>query len=119
MEAACRGAKQAGGLTIGILPGTDPAAANPWVDIAIPTGLGDARNALVVQAGVAVVAVGGQYGTLSEIALALSAAKPVIGLLTWSLYRPGHLADAGIIAVADPREAAETALRFANHAPKR
>jgi uncharacterized protein (TIGR00725 family) len=73
MAAACRGAQAAGGRTIGILPGADRAAANEWVDIAIPTGLGEARNALVVRAADALVAVGGEYGTLSEIALALKA----------------------------------------------
>ena len=87
MEAGCRGAKSAGGTTLGILPGTDRAAANPWVDVAVATGLGEARNALVVRAGDAVVAVAGEFGTLSEIALALKAGKPVIGLGTWELGR--------------------------------
>lgn len=87
MAAACHGAKSAGGTTIGILPGTDRAAANAWVDIAIPTGLGEARNALVVRTADALVAVGGEFGTLSEIALALKAGKPVVGLDTWPLGR--------------------------------
>src|ERR1700722_2692932 len=73
MAAACRGARSAGGLTVGLLPGSDPAAANEWVDVIIPTGLGEARNALVVRSAAAIVAVGGEYGTLSEIALALRA----------------------------------------------
>jgi uncharacterized protein (TIGR00725 family) len=85
MEAACRGAKSAGGRTVGILPGEDRAEANPWVDVALPTGLGEARNALVVRAADAVVAVGGEYGTLSEIALALRAGKPVVGIGTWDI----------------------------------
>jgi uncharacterized protein (TIGR00725 family) len=85
MEAACRGAKEAGGMTVGILPGPDRAAANPYVDIALPTGLGEARNALVVRAADAVIAVGGGYGTLSEIAFALKAGKRVIGLDTWEI----------------------------------
>ena len=85
MAAACRGAKEAGGTTLGILPGTDRAAANPWVDVAVATGLGEARNALVVRAADALVAVGGGYGTLSEVALALKAGKPVIGIGTWDL----------------------------------
>lgn len=85
MEAACRGAKTAGGTTIGILPGGDRSGANEWVDVALPTGLGEARNALVVRAADAVIAVGGAYGTLSEIALALKAGKPVVGLATWAL----------------------------------
>jgi len=87
MEAACRGAKDAGGTTVGILPGAERGAANAWVDVAIPTGLGEARNALVVRAADALVAVGGEYGTLSEIALALKAGKRVIGLGTWNLDR--------------------------------
>ena len=85
MEAACRGAKAEGGTTVGILPGGDRSAANPYVDVAVPTGLGEARNALVVRAADAVIAVAGGYGTLSEIALALSAGKPVVGLGTWEL----------------------------------
>jgi uncharacterized protein (TIGR00725 family) len=85
MEAACRGAKDAGGTTVGILPGTDRAAANPFVDVAVATGLGEARNALVVRAADAVIAIGGGYGTLSEIALALKAGKRVVGLETWDV----------------------------------
>ena len=87
MEAACRGAHEAGGTTVGILPGADRSAANPWVDVAVPTGLGEARNALVVRAADAVLAVGGEYGTLSEIAFALKAGKPVVGVGTWELGR--------------------------------
>src|SRR3954452_2780537 len=68
MEAACRGAKEGGGATLGILPGLDRSHANPYVDVAVPTGLGEARNAFVVRAADALVAVGGEYGTLSEIA---------------------------------------------------
>jgi uncharacterized protein (TIGR00725 family) len=85
MEAACRGAKEAGGTTVGILPGHDRADANPYVDVAIATGFGEARNALVVRAAHALIAVGGEYGTLSEIALALKARKPVVGLDSWDL----------------------------------
>jgi uncharacterized protein (TIGR00725 family) len=96
MEAACRGAKEAGGTTLGILPGADRSAANQWVDVAVPTGLGEARNALVVRAADALVAVGGEFGTLSEIALALKAGKPVVGLGTWSLDRaPDPISRAG------------------------
>ena len=97
MEAACRGSKGGGGTTIGILPGTDRAAANPFVDFAIPTGLGEARNALVVRAADALIAVGGAYGTLSEIAFALKAGKPVAGLGTW---------DVDGVTVADSPDAA-------------
>ncbi len=85
MEAACRGARRAGGVTVGILPGVSALDANPWVEIAVPTGLGEARNALVVRAAGAVVAIGGGLGTLSEIALALKAGKPVFGVDTWRL----------------------------------
>ena len=85
MEAACRGASRAGGTTVGVLPGLDRGAANPFVSVAVATGLGEARNALVVRAADALVAVGGAYGTLSEIALALKAGKPVIGLGTWEI----------------------------------
>jgi uncharacterized protein (TIGR00725 family) len=83
MAAASRGAKGAGGTTVGILPGTDRRAANEWVTVAIPSGLGELRNGLVVRAADAVVAVGGAYGTLSEVALALKTGTPVIGLGTW------------------------------------
>jgi uncharacterized protein (TIGR00725 family) len=85
MEAACKGAKEAGGTTVGILPGGDRADANQWVDVAIPTGLGEGRNALVVRAADALIAVGGGYGTLSEIALALRRGTRVIGLSTWEI----------------------------------
>jgi uncharacterized protein (TIGR00725 family) len=85
MEAACRGASESGGTTVGILPGNERSAANSYVDIAIATGLGEARNALVVRAADAVVAVGGGYGTLSEIGLGLKAGKPVVGLGSWEI----------------------------------
>jgi uncharacterized protein (TIGR00725 family) len=104
MEAACQGAKASGGTTIGILPGADRAAANPFVDVAIATGMGEARNALVVRAADALVAVGGEFGTLSEIALALRDGKPVVGLDTWELRRGGRAIDA--IVTADSPEAA-------------
>lgn len=85
MEAACRGASGAAGTTVGLLPGTDRDTANEWVQIAIPTGLGELRNGLVIRAADTVIAVGGAYGTLSEIALALRAGIPVIGLNTWEI----------------------------------
>jgi uncharacterized protein (TIGR00725 family) len=87
MEAACRGARREGGLTVGILPGSDRGAANPHVAVAIATGLGELRNGLVVRAADAVVAVGGEFGTLSEIGFALKLGKRVIGLGTWELSR--------------------------------
>jgi uncharacterized protein (TIGR00725 family) len=114
MAAACRGAKSAGGLTVGLLPGSDPTAANPWVDVVIPTGIGEARNALVVGCASAVIAVDGEYGTLSEIALALRSGTPVIGIGTWSLTRPdGHL-DGGIVPMDDPAEAVAVAVALAS-----
>ena len=83
MEAACRGAREAGGRTVGILPGSDPAAANPWAEVVVPTGMGHARNVLVVQSGEAVVALPGSHGTRSELALALKIGRPVVGLGAW------------------------------------
>jgi len=94
MEAASRGARSRLGATIGILPGSDPDAANGWVQLVIPTGLGQARNTLVVAAARGLVAVGGGYGTLSEIALALRAGKPVVGVGTWDVPGVEPVADA-------------------------
>jgi uncharacterized protein (TIGR00725 family) len=108
MAAACRGAREAGGHTIGMLPGVDPAAANPWVELVIPTGFGEARNTLVVRSAGAVVAIGGEHGTLSEIAFALKIGVPVVGLGTWQLNRHGEL-DPGIEVVATAAEAVEVA----------
>jgi len=85
MAAACRGAAGAGGRTVALLPGSDRGAANEWVEVAIATGLGELRNGLIVRAADAVVAVGGAYGTLSEVALALKAQVPVVGLRTWDI----------------------------------
>lgn len=85
MAAACRGATTADGLTLGLLPGTDRREANPWVAVALPTGMGELRNGLVVRAADAVIAVGGGYGTLAEVALALRAGTPVVGLGTWPI----------------------------------
>jgi uncharacterized protein (TIGR00725 family) len=85
MAAACQGAAEAGGATVGILPGNDRAAANPWVGIAIATGLGELRNGLIVRAADSLIAIGGAYGTLSEVALALKTGVPVVGLGTWEL----------------------------------
>ena len=115
MAAACRGAKAAGGVTVGVLPGSDAEAANRWVDVALPTGMGEARNALVVRAAGAVVAVDGEYGTLSEIALALRFGIPVIGLGTWSLRRPDGTPDTGVDVVSDPEEAVRRAIEAAGH----
>jgi uncharacterized protein (TIGR00725 family) len=101
MEAACCGARAAGGTTVGLLPGVDRSEANRHVAVAVPTGLGEARNALVVRAADAVIAIGGGYGTLSEIALALRAGKRVIGLDTWEIegVAPADGPEAAVAAV--------------------
>jgi uncharacterized protein (TIGR00725 family) len=109
MEAACRGAKAGGGTTIGILPGNDRREANAYVDIPIATGLGEARNAIVVRTADAVIAISGGYGTLSEIGLALKMGRPVVGLGTWELYQEGQLA-AGVLQANTPAQAVEQAL---------
>ena len=83
MEAACRGAYEAGGQTVGILPGPDRAQANPYVTVPIVTDLGHARNILIVRSSNVLVAVSGGYGTLSEISIALKLGKPLIELHTW------------------------------------
>jgi uncharacterized protein (TIGR00725 family) len=102
MEGACKGARAGGGTTLGILPGLDRGEANPYVDVAVPTGLGEARNALVVRAADTLIAVGGGYGTLSEVALALKAGKPVVGLQSFELD--------GMIVVGSPGDAVAAAL---------
>ena len=112
MEAACRGAKSEGGLTVGILPTGSTADANPYVDIPIATGMGEARNVIVVRSAQAVIAVDGEYGTLSEIAYALKFGIPVIGLETWRLFRRGR-EDNSIIVAQTPKEAVEKALKLA------
>jgi hypothetical protein len=112
MEAACRGAKSAGGTTVGILPGMDRGEANPWVEVAVPTGLGEARNALVVRAADVVIAVAGEFGTLSEIALALKTGKPVVGIDTWELSRRG-VPVTEIVRARSAAEAVERALELA------
>lgn len=84
MEAVARGAAESDGMCIGLLPGSDPESGNAYLTLAIPTGLGHVRNTLVVRAGEIVIAIGGGYGTLSEIAFALTMSKVVIGINTWS-----------------------------------
>jgi len=114
MEAACRGASLEGGVTIGILPGDKPEAANPYVQIPIVTGMGYARNISVVKSAQAVIAIDGSYGTLSEIAHALESGIPVIALNTWSLSRNGQQ-DNSIIQAQSPTEAVNKALSLAAH----
>jgi uncharacterized protein (TIGR00725 family) len=112
MEAVCRGARSEGGLTIGILGGTDRSGANPCVDVAIATGVGEARNTIVVSAADVVLAVSGEFGTLSEIGFALKAGKPVVGLETWELSKAGEVVDA-IRVTSSPDEAVQAALQLA------
>jgi uncharacterized protein (TIGR00725 family) len=102
MTAACRGASGAGGMTIAILPGADRRAANEWARVVIPTGMGEMRNALIVRAADAVIAVGGGYGTLSEVALALKTGVPVVGINPWPIE--------GIVQVGSPADAVSAAL---------
>ncbi len=93
MEAASRGAKEAGGLVIGILPGTSAPEANPYVDVPIVTGLGIARNIIIVRTAQVIIAIDGSYGTLSELAFALQLHKPIIGLRTWDVDETIHKAE--------------------------
>ncbi len=112
MKAACKGASSEGGMTIGILPGDNREAANPYVQIPIVTNLGEARNVIVVKSAQAIIAIGGGYGTLSEIGHALRNNIPVIGLNTWSLSRNGQ-PDNSIIIARSPAEAVSKALSLA------
>jgi uncharacterized protein (TIGR00725 family) len=112
MEAVCRGAKSKGGLTVGILPGQDASMVNPWVDIPVVTDLGEARNVVVVKSAQSIIAIGGGYGTLSEIAYALKSNTPVISLNTWSLSRNGQ-ADDSIIRAQGAMEAVDIAISLA------
>jgi uncharacterized protein (TIGR00725 family) len=109
MDAAAKGCEAAGGVSIGILPGEGRDSASPHLAVSIPTGLGEARNALVVRAADAVIAISGEFGTLSEIALALKLGKPVVGLHTWELAKGGSPIDA-IVRAETPEEAVRAAL---------
>jgi uncharacterized protein (TIGR00725 family) len=112
MEAACRGARSAGGTTVGLLPGLDRRDGNPHLSVAVPTGMGQGRNLLLVRSSDAMVAVGGGFGTLSEIALALRTGVPVVGLATWSLHLDGGPVDAFQVA-EDAEDAARLAISAA------
>jgi uncharacterized protein (TIGR00725 family) len=101
MEAACRGAKAAGGTIIGILPGPDRNGANEYVDVAIATGLGEARNLAIIRTSDVLIAVDGSYGTLSEIGFALKMGKKVVGLRTWEIK--------GMVRAATAEEAVQLA----------
>jgi hypothetical protein len=104
MEAASKGAKEAGGTTVGILPGFAKEDANKYVDVPITTGLSHARNVIIARSADALIAVSGEYGTLSEIAIALKLGKPVIGIKTWDTIK-------GVIKVNSPEEAIETVMQ--------
>jgi hypothetical protein len=114
MEAACRGARSAGGHTIGIMPGRDASQSPPnrWVEFPVFTGIGYARNSSVVLTGEAIIAVDGSYGTLSEIAFALIHDVPLVGLETWDFRYPGH-DDEKIVRVSTAQEAVEKAIEMA------
>jgi uncharacterized protein (TIGR00725 family) len=101
MEAACKGAKEGGGLTVGILPGNKENA-NPFVDIPITTGMGEARNVIVARSCDAIIAIAGKYGTLSELAFALRFDVPVVGIATWNIDIP-------ILKAKNPKQAVDMA----------
>jgi uncharacterized protein (TIGR00725 family) len=112
MEGVCRGAQAAGGITVGLLPGLDRGEGNPHLTVSVPTGLGQGRNLLLVRSSDALVAVGGGFGTLSEIGLALRTGTPVVGLATWSLHLDARPVEA--FPVADgPDTAARLAIEAA------
>ncbi len=110
MEAACQGAVQAGGVTIGILPGEDKSEANPYVQVPIATDLGIARNVVLVQTVDVLIAIDGSYGTLSEIALALNLGKRVVALNSWDLEKAGEINTDLYVRAKDPEDAVEMAL---------
>ena len=105
MEAASKGAKEAGGITVGILPGFSKEEANKYIDIPITTGLSHARNVIIARSADALIAVSGEYGTLSEIAIALKLGKPVVGIRTWDKIE-------GVINVNSPGEAIQKVLEL-------
>jgi uncharacterized protein (TIGR00725 family) len=110
MEAACQGAQEEGGMTVGILPGSDAGAANSYVDLPVVTGMGQARNVVLVLSAEAVIAIAGEAGTLSEIALALKVGRPVVGLGTWRLLRGDGASEERVRYATSPAEAVHWAL---------
>jgi uncharacterized protein (TIGR00725 family) len=112
MHAAARGCERAGGVAVGILPGDDRDPGSPHLTVAISTGMGETRNAIIVRTSDVIVAISGEFGTLSEVALALKLDKPVVGLQTWELAKGGKPVEA-IHRVEEPDEAVAEALRFA------
>ena len=115
MEAAAGGCMKAGGKTVGILPSDSRLDANPYLTVAVATGLGEARNAVVVRTVDAVIAIHGEFGTLSELALALKMGKPVVGLGTWELSKQGVPVET-IVRATTAEEAVRDALRLADRA---
>jgi hypothetical protein len=113
MEAACKGAAEAGGVTVGILPGDDAASANPYVAVPVATAMGIARNVIIVHSSDALIAVNGGYGTLNEIAAALHLGKPVVGLKTWNLPAAGDVDPTLFHVASTPEEAVQKALALA------
>ncbi len=115
MQAACEGAHLAGGTTVGILPGPDEGATpgNEYLDVALYSGLGQARNQILVLSSAAVVAIGGGWGTLSEIAFALKYRVPVVLLASWALQRPDGLSDPLLFEARTAHDAIQIALRAA------
>jgi len=113
MAAACQGASAGGGLTVGLLPGTGRAAGNPYLSVALPTGIGELRNGLIIRAADAVIAIGGSWGTLSEIALARRTGKPIVVIGGWTIDDPRH-GRAGLLpAGSSAAQAVDLALRLA------
>jgi uncharacterized protein (TIGR00725 family) len=108
MEGACKGAKSAGGLTIGVLPTMEKESANPYVDIPVVTGMGVARNVIIVRTADVLIAVGGKFGTLSEIAHALSMGKKVVSLRSWECLEADQPLE-GLVFASTPEEAVELA----------
>jgi len=110
MEAVCRGARREGGLTIGIIPSDEKNDANPYVQIPIVTGMGMGRNVMLVKTADVIIAVGGEFGTLSEIAHALNIGKKVIGLRTWHLEKARDRPISNLIVASDPKQAVDIAM---------
>jgi uncharacterized protein (TIGR00725 family) len=120
MEAAARGAREGGGITIGILPGARAEDANQYVDIPVATDLGNARNVVNILTSQAIIAIHGGYGTLSEIALALKCGTPVVGLETWDMKPPGGASAPEMMIAKTPQEAVAIAIRISKaHAAAR
>jgi uncharacterized protein (TIGR00725 family) len=113
MDAVAKGSREAGGISVGILFDPDRVNASEHLTVSVPTGMGETRNALVARTGQALIAIGGEFGTLSEIALALKIGRPVVGLGTWEVTKPGY-SDDPIVRVDSPAEAVQRALELAS-----